>query len=278
MRGQCFPLFVKLIASSVGAPTPPTSTIVSATQASLRSGVVVDTALSAGAAALAAAFCVATWERWLLRRRRHELAWSVSFACYAVASLALAVGVAGGWNGFVFRSFYAAGAVATVPILAIGTVYLHFGRRTGDVVAGATVLLVAVGMGVVMASPFTHALPVNELAQGSKVFGAGPRIFAAVGSGVGATAVIVGSIYSALLRRAALANVLIALGVTANGASGLLNSLVGETRGFVVMLAVGITLLFAGFLLATTPTRSTTADREPTASHAGGSDLLGPEA
>jgi hypothetical protein len=199
---------------------------------------------------LAAAFCVATWERWLLRRRRHELAWSASFACYALASLALALGVAGGWNGFVFRLFYGAGAVATVPILAIGTVYLHFGRRTGDLAAAVTVVLVAIGVGVVMGSPFAHALPAGAsgIPQGSKLFGAGPRVFAAVGSGVGATAVIVGSVYSAIRGRAALANTLIALGVIANGASGILNSVVGETRGFVVMLALGITLLFAGFL------------------------------
>ncbi len=213
-----------------------------------------DTALAAGAAALAAAFCVSTWERWLVRRRRHELAWCASFACYAVASLALAVGIAGGWNGFVFRAFYAAGAVATVPILAIGTAYLHFGRKTGDLVAGITIVLTAIGVGIVIGSPLTDAIPLHDIPQGSKLFGAGPRIFAAVGSGVGALAVMGGAAYSALKRRQPLANVLIALGVAANGASGLLNSLVGETRGFVVMLAIGITLLFAGFLLATTAT------------------------
>lgn len=221
----------------------------------------LDTALAAGAAALAVAFSAATWERWLVRRRPHELAWSASFACYAVASLSLAIGIAGGWNGMVFRFFYAAGAVATVPVLAIGTVYLHFGKKVGDYVAAAAVILTAIGVGVVMASPFVHPLPVEELAQGSKVFSAGPRIFAAVGSGLGATVVIAGSIYSALKKRAPLANVLIALGVTANGASGLLNSLVGETRGFVVMLAIGITLLFGGFLLATAAVPQHTATR-----------------
>jgi hypothetical protein len=193
------------------------------------------------------------------------LAWSASFACYAVASLALALGVAGGWNGFVFRLIYAAGAVATVPVLAIGTVYLHYGRRTGDAVAAVTLILVAIGVGIVIGSPFTHALHVDAHAipQGSKLFGAGPRVFAAVGSGLGATAVIVGSVYSALRGRAALANTLIALGVAANGASGLLNSLVGETRGFVVMLAIGITLLFAGFLRATNAFRPGTSASRP---------------
>ena len=232
----------------------------------------LDISLAAGAAALAAAFASATWERWLLRRRRHELAWSVSFLFYALASLSLALGVAGGWNGFVFRAFYAAGAVATVPILAIGTIYLHYGRRTGDIVAAVTVVLVAIGVGVVIGSPFTHAVHANAHAipQGSKLFGAGPRVFAAVGSGVGATAVIVGAVYSALRGRAALANTLIALGVAANGASGLLNSLVGETRGFVVMLAIGITLLFAGFLLATSAFQpSTSASRPRTARSTG---------
>ena len=214
----------------------------------------IDTALASGAAALAAAFSAATWERWLLRRRRHELAWSASFLCYAVASLALAVGIAGGWNGLVFRVFYAAGAVATVPLLAVGTAYLHFGRRTGDAVAVVTVVLVAVGVGVVIGSPFTRPLPLDDLAQGSKVFAAGPRVFAAAGSGVGALAVLAGSACSALRSReprVVLSNVLIAAGVAANGASGLLNSLVGETRGFVVMLALGIVLLFGGFLTAT---------------------------
>jgi hypothetical protein len=235
----------------------------------------LDTALAAGAAALAVAFSVATWERWLVKRRPHELAWSASFALYALASLALAVGIAGGWNGLVFRWFYAAGAVATVPVLAIGTVYLHYGRKVGDLVAAITVVLTAIGVGVVMASPFVHPLPLDELAQGSKVFSAGPRIFAAVGSGLGATVVIVGSVYSALKKRTPLGNVLIALGVTANGASGLLNSLVGETRGFVLMLAIGITLLFAGFLTATAaaPQHATTRVKRaplPASAAAGG--------
>ncbi|HUR76556.1 MAG TPA: hypothetical protein VMZ22_01315 [Acidimicrobiales bacterium] len=223
-----------------------------------------DTALAAGATALAVAFCVATWERWLLRRRRHELAWSASFACYALASLALTLGIAGDWNATVFRLFYAAGAVATVPVLGLGTVYLHFGRRA-DALALGIVVVTAIGVGVAIGSPLTHTVPLHEIPQGSELFGAGPRIFAAVGSGVGALVVVGGALYSAVRRRAPLANALIALGVIANGASGLLNSLVGETRGFVVMLAVGITLLFGGFLTATaSPTRSVSDARTST--------------
>jgi hypothetical protein len=219
---------------------------------------VVDTALAAGAAVLAAAFGLATFERWLVRRRRHDLAWSVALGLYGLASLALAVGLAGSWTGTLFRTFYAAGAVATVPVLAVGTVYFHFGRRVGDITAVGVALAVAVGVGVVMASPFTETLPADELARGSDVFSAGPRLFAALGSGLGALTVFAGALWSAArTRRArhATANLLLAAGVAANGASGLLNSLLGEMRGFVVMLAVGIVLLFAGFLVATTEPR-----------------------
>lgn len=222
----------------------------------------LDTALAAGAAVLAGAFSLATWERWLVRRRRHELAWSAAFAFYAVASLALAVGNAGTWSGVVFRTFYAAGAVATVPVLAAGTTYLHYGRRAGDVVGALVVVFAALGIGVVMASPLRQPLPAHELAQGSRVFDAGPRVFAAVGSGLGALAVFAGAAWSAARARSArlvLANVLIAAGVAANGASGLLNSVLGEMRGFVVMLATGIVLLFVGFLIATTHARHTGA-------------------
>lgn len=218
----------------------------------------VDTALAAGAAVLAGAFSAATWERWLLRRRRHELAWAVAFALYAIASFALALGLAGGWSGALFRTFYAVGAVATVPALAVGTVYFHFGRRIGDAVGGAVTVLVAIGVGVVIASPLRATLPTDELARGSEVFDAGPRIFAAVASGLGAVVVFAGAAWSAARTRRArhtVANLLLAAGVAANGASGLLNSVLGEMRGFVVMLGVGIVLLFAGFLVATTPSR-----------------------
>jgi hypothetical protein len=40
-------------------------------------------ALASGATAVSLAFAAATFERWLRRRRRHELAWSVALALFA---------------------------------------------------------------------------------------------------------------------------------------------------------------------------------------------------
>jgi hypothetical protein len=221
------------------------------------------TALAVGAALVGLAFALATFERWLDRRRRHELAWTVALAMFAVAATALAAGEAVGWTGPVFRVYFLFGAIVNVPFLALGTVYLLGGtRQRGDRWAAAVCLFAAFAAGTLAAAPFTHALPRHELARGSEVFGPFPRILAAVASGVGALVVFGGAAWSAWrYRRGPLlwANVLIALGTLVLANSGLLNSVADEVTGFVATLTAGITLLFAGFLVASvaaTPSRA----------------------
>src|SRR4029078_5630677 len=95
---------------------------------------------------------------------------------------------------------------------------------------------------------------------GKDVFGVLPRALAAVGSGVGATVIIVGAVVSAVRfarartvpghgRRAG-ANVLIALGTLVLSSGGLIQGVAGKDEAFVLTLAVGITVIYAGFLCA----------------------------
>lgn len=217
-------------------------------------------ALAAAAGLVSLAFALSTLERWLDRRRPHELAWTVALAMFTVGAFALWSGAANGWNGPTFRVFYLFGAILNVPFLALGTVYLLGGRRRGDVWAAAVALTGAFAAGVVAVAPLQSPIPADRLPQGSEVFGALPRVLAAVASGAGATVVLAGALWSAwrLLRRhrvvgsgrLAAANAVIALGTLVLGASGLLNSLLGQMEGFAVTLTAGITLLFAGFLAA----------------------------
>ncbi|MGH9181443.1 MAG: hypothetical protein ACRDY5_06990, partial [Acidimicrobiales bacterium] len=106
-------------------------------------------------------------------------------------------------------------------------------------------------------TPLTAELPRHELARGSEVLGVLPRALAAGASGLGALVVVAGALWSAVRERGArrghlvAANLLIALGTVVTGASGLLNSVLDEMDGFAVTLLVGITLIFAGFLVAT---------------------------
>ena len=230
-------------------------------------------ALASGATVMSFAFAGATFERWLRRRRRHELAWSVALALFACGSLSLWAGAAVGWNGLTFRLFYLFGAIVNVPFLALGTVYLLAGRRRGDVWAATVTMACAFAAGVLAVAPLTGAIEPDVLPQGSEVFGPLPRVLAALASGVGATVVFVGALWSAarLLTwrrrpggrapavaagRLAGGNLLIALGTALLSTSGLLNSVLGEMEAFAITLTLGITVLFAGFLVASASGRA----------------------
>jgi hypothetical protein len=217
----------------------------------------VHAALAAGATLLALAFALSTFERWLDRRRRHELAWSLSLLLFAAGSAALWAGAALGWGPLSFRLFYLFGAILNVPFLATGTVYLLWGRAAGDRTLAGVSLAGAFAAGVVLSAPLTGAIDPDVLPQGSDVFGALPRVLAATASGAGALVVFGGAVWSAArlrrgtaTRRLAAANVLIALGTLVLSAGGLLNSVVDEMDAFALSLVVGIGVIFAGFLVA----------------------------
>jgi hypothetical protein len=219
-------------------------------------------ALAAGATVVAVAFAASLLERWVVRRRPHELAWSVALLLFAAGSLALWAGAALGWSDWSFRLFYTFGAVVNVPFLAVGTIYLLAPRR-GHLVAGGVALACAFAAGVVAVAPLTGPIPSATLPQGSAVFGPLPRILAATFSGGGATVVFVGAAWSAVRlargrgpTRLAAGNAVIALGTAILSMSGLLNSVLGEMKAFAITLTAGVAVLFAGFLIASTPLRA----------------------
>jgi hypothetical protein len=223
----------------------------------------LETSVAVAAAIVGVAFGLSTLERWLRARRPHELAWSAALAMFALAAGALAFGAQAGWSGPVFRVFYLFGAIADVPVLALGTVYLLSGRRAGHATALGVAMFCAFAAGVVVTAPFRAPLPVNELVQGSKVFGPLPRVLAALGSAVGALAILAGAVWSVFRvrrsgapRRLLWSNGLIALGTLVLGASGTLNSVFGAMTAFAVTLLLGISVIFAGFLVASSSGRA----------------------
>ena len=231
----------------------------------------MNTALAAAATLVALAFAASTLDRWLRRRRPHEAAWTVSLALFALGSAALWWAEADGWGLGVFRVFYLAGAVLNVPWLALGTVYLLAGPQVGNRVRGWLVLMSGFAAGVVLFGPTKVAVGGDELPTGKDVFGVAPRVLAAVGSGVAALVIIVGAVWSAWRvwrgrmpslgaarvvansGRLAAGNVLIAVGTLVLSGSGTLAGRLGKDRAFAVTLLVGIVVLFAGFLVASTP-------------------------
>jgi len=215
------------------------------------------------ATAVATLFCQSTLVRWTRSRRPYQAAWTVALAMFAVASAALATGVSTGWDQGTYRVFYLFGAVLNVPWLALGTVFLLLGRRVGVITRG--VLLVASGFaaGVLLSAPM-EPVSGRTIPVGRDVFGVAPRVLATVGSGLGATVIIVGAMISLVryLRRhdapgrgrMAVANALIALGTFTLSSGGLVQGAVGHDEAFTLSLAIGVSIVYAGFVAATAAT------------------------
>ncbi len=224
------------------------------------------------ATAIATLFAEATLVRWTRRRSPHLGAWTVALALFAVASGALAVGVSTGWDAGIFRIFFLAGAVLTVPWLALGTVALLLSptaaRRTRSVLIFFSGLAVGVVLSAPLASVRGTAIPI-----GRDVFGAAPRALAAMGSGMGAIVIIAGSLISIVryarnhtdprAQRMVVANILITVGVLVLSSGGLVQGLVGHDEAFAITLTMGIAIIYGGFLIA--ESRATAPDAQPVA-------------
>jgi hypothetical protein len=207
-------------------------------------------ALAATTTLVAVAFALSTGERWLDRRRAHHGAWTVALTLFAVASAAQWVGAAISWDPWSFRAFYLLGPILSVPYLALGSVHLHAPGPWARRAAVGVHVYAGFATGVLLTAPFTGDLPAEGLPQGSDVFGAGPRVLAAVGSGLPSLVIVAAAIASVARRRAVLANVLIALGTLVLGAAGLFNSVLDEMSAFALGHAIGLSVVFAGFLVA----------------------------
>lgn len=239
----------------------------------------VNAALAAAASLVATGFAMSTLDRWLRRRRPHDLAWSVSLVLFAVGAGSLWWAESTGWSLAVFRLFYLSGAVLNVPWLALGTVYLLAGSVAGDKVRWWLVAFTGLSAGIVLFAPTRSGVSGTDLPTGKDVFGVAPRILAAAASGVGALVIIVGALWSVyrLARRrqptysrghrstsspahVVTGNLLIAAGTLVLSASGTVAGRLGKDTAFALTLLIGITVLFVGFLVASTMPR-----REPVA-------------
>jgi hypothetical protein len=211
------------------------------------------------ATAIATLFAQATAVRWSRSRAPHQGAWTIALALFALASAALATGASTGWDRGTFRAFFLLGAVVNVPWLALGTIYLLWGRGVGDKVRMALVLFTGLGLGVMLSAPMHGTITPDRIPVGKDVFGPLPRALAGAGSGLGALVVFGGAAWSAVRfarsrkpgsGKLAGGNALIALGTLVLSSGGLLQGIVGSDEAFALTLAAGIAVIYAGFAVA----------------------------
>ena len=232
-------------------------------------------ALAGTATLVATAFTLSTADRWIKRRQPHELAWTIAMGLFAIGSACLWWAESTGWNLFVFRMFFLAGAVLNVSWLALGTVYLLGGQQLGNRVRQILIWLSGFATGIVLVAQSKAEVVADQFPTGKEVFGIAPRILAAVGSGVAALVIIGGAVWSIIRvirgripavgeaqrhitssRRHAASNSLIAIGTLVLSGSGTLAGRMGEDRAFAITLLVGVVVLFSGFLVASTQPKS----------------------
>jgi hypothetical protein len=218
------------------------------------------------ATAIATVFAQATGVRFTQHRKPHERAWTIALALFALASAALATGASTGWDRGTFRAFYLLGAVLCVPWLALGTLYLLAGTTVGRRAETVLILFSGFAIGVMLSAPI-HGVIARDggIPVGKDHFGVMPRVLAAAASGLGATVVLAGAIWSAVrfarsraegTSRLAAGNALIAVGTLVLSSGGLVQGLVGKDEAFALTLTAGIAVIYAGFAVASSVARS----------------------
>jgi hypothetical protein len=215
-----------------------------------------------GAAAVALVFAAALLQRYTRRRRPAQLLWALALLMYAGASLALALGVRDGWSGAEYRWYWALGAVLNVPYLAAGEILLLSQDRRvrlGTLVLllfGTAFALARVRTGTLDLAALGRDLPLGKEAWAEDPFVldlaryyAFPAYFLLVG----------GTLWSAWrmrgrpeLRDRFSGTLGIAVGATIV-AAGSAFALTGQVVGFSATLAVGIAVMFWGFVRASRP-------------------------
>ena len=211
------------------------------------------------AAAVSAAFALVVLDRFRRSRRPAFAAWAVGLLIFAAAASCQAAGERAGFSQPLFRAFYLLGGVLGVIWLSMGTLFLLAPRSVARASCAVLALLTVVLAANAAVVPVDEGLLGTAAGVlGTAVQGGSPLQNGAVALNILGTLILVGgSAWSAfrLFRDRAgvdrvLCNVLLTAGAFVVAAGFTAAKVAGaglDTLG--VYEAVGITLMFAGFLV-----------------------------
>ncbi len=215
-----------------------------------------------GAALIGIVFSALLLRQYLQRRKPHQLAWFVGFMMYALAAAMESYsGYVDGWNPLIYR-IYIVLAASLVGFLGLGSVYLVLRRPIwGHVFLIFNIVFFALFLYGTLTATLVPDSLVAGIAVGGKPLGpplSFPRAYAFFFNIPGTIALLGGAVYS-IVRFAAKreyryrvwANVWIALGTLVIAGAGSM-ARTGRTTGLYPAEMIGETLLFVGFLQAST--------------------------
>jgi hypothetical protein len=227
----------------------------------------MESVISGVAAVAAIAFGVDLWLDYRRRPRPHIAAYAAGMTLFALATSCLFVGVTFGWTGAVYRAFFLFGAVLNIPLLALGSMFLIVGRRSGHATTIAVGAIAAIATTLTVTVPFEHPLPDSGIPHDMFATGFGPRLFAIIGGAGGATILIVLSLVSLVRfwrrdRAIVWGNGLILVG-TMSAASGGTALALGQAGLFAFSLLLAVSFIWAGYRVATGRSRDTSGTERP---------------
>lgn len=214
----------------------------------------MDSLIAAVASLAATVFAFDLWRDYRRRARPHIAAYAAGMTLFAIATWCLFIGITVGWTGPVYRTFFLFGAVLNIPLLALGSMFLVVGKRSGHVMTIAVGAIAAISTTLTLTVPFEQPLPESGIPHDMFATGFGPRLFAIIGGATGATILVVLALISLFRfwrrdRRIVWGNALIVAGTLAAawGGTGLA---LGEAGGFALSLLLAVSFIWAGYRVA----------------------------
>jgi hypothetical protein len=201
-------------------------------------------------------FTFVLYRHWKAKPKRYLLWWMIGVALYGLGTLTEAITTVMGWDPFVFRTWYIAGALLGGAPLAQGTAYLLLKQKTADYISIALVGYVAMASAFVILTPIDMSLVEGHRLSGEVMEWQWVRLFSPLANTYALFMLVGGAGWSAWKYRKSSGrsgprssgNWLIAIGALLPGIGGSFTR-AGMVEVLYVTEIVGLVLIYAGYRL-----------------------------
>jgi hypothetical protein len=192
-------------------------------------------------------------------RRTHEFIWGISFFLFGLGALAEVAADFLGWTDTMARVYYISGAILAVAYLGLGEAVLLWPGRIARIAIGIGVLFTAVTLVTLYFAPLdTQALHGDAPWRAVAPPGSLPAILAGLSNSIGTLLIVGGALYSAwvfwrkgIMRNRMIGCILLAVGTIVVASGGILAGPLGQHAWLYPPMAVGVAIMFVGYLQTT---------------------------
>jgi hypothetical protein len=203
---------------------------------------------------ISAAFAWVILARSRLKRQSYHLFWwGIGIGTYGLGTLIESLVTLFGWQSALFKAWYIAGALLGGAPLAVGTIYLLFGRRAGRIAVALLLAAVGVTSIFVILSPVRIDLVDPTILSGKALAWQSIRRVSPFINSLAALFLVGGAIYSAIRffghpesRHVSIGNIFIAVGALLPGVGGM-GSRMGHTELLYIAEFIGVILIWIGY-------------------------------